>query len=141
MSIRQPSSRPRAAAVPDRLRASGAGALPDPGGSTMTIGPGDGRSGAGRPRRRPGYRTRSYYLPDDLHFRLRSAWWHTQARGEHDSLSALVAAALRPVVEELESRYNGGGPLPGPPQGGGPATGARRRRPAGGGGGGVQTGD
>src|SRR3954471_7531279 len=97
------------------------------GGSAMTIGPGDERWGTGRSRRRSGYRTRSYYLPDDLHFRLRNAWWHTQAKGDHDSLSALVAAALRPVVEELESRYNGGRPFPELPRGGRLATGPRRR--------------
>jgi hypothetical protein len=93
----------------------------------MTIEPGDERWGTGRSRRRSGYRTRSYYLPDDLHFRLRNAWWHTQAKGDHDSLSALVAAALRPVVEELESRYNGGRPFPELPRGGRLAAGPRRR--------------
>jgi hypothetical protein len=128
MSIRQLSPRPPAAAASDRLRASGAGASPDPGAGAMTIGPGDEGWGTGRSRRRSGYRTRSYYLPDDLHFRLRNAWWHTQARGDHDSLSNLVAAALRPVVEELESRYNGGRPFPELPEGRRLATGPRRRR-------------
>jgi hypothetical protein len=94
----------------------------------MTIGPGDARWGSGRSPRRSGYRTRSYYLPDDLHFRLRNAWWHTQARSDHDSLSGLVAAALRPIVEELESRYNGGRPFPELPEGGRLVTGPRRRR-------------
>jgi hypothetical protein len=94
----------------------------------MTIGPGDERWGTGRSRRGSGYRTRSYYLPDHLHFRLRNAWWHTQARGDYDSLSALVAAALWPMVEELESRYNGGRPFPELPRGGRLAMGPRRRR-------------
>ena len=77
MSIRQLSSRPRAAAASDRLRASGAGASPDSGSSAITIGRGDERWGTGRSRRRSGYRTRSYYLPDDLHFRL-AIEQHTQ---------------------------------------------------------------
>ena len=94
----------------------------------MTIGPGDERWGTGRSQRRSGYRTRSYYLPDDLHFRLRNAWWHTQARVDSDSLSGLVAAALWPVVEELESRYNSGRPFPELPRGGRLVMGPRRRR-------------
>src|SRR3954467_10012544 len=98
------------------------------GGRAMTAGPGEPGWGTGRAGRRSGYRTRSYYLPDDLHFRLRNAWWHTQNRGDHDSLSALVASALRPVVEELESRHNSGHPFPELPPGGRLATGPRPRR-------------
>src|SRR3954454_7442177 len=77
----------------------------------------DGHDPRPRPPRRPRSRSRTYYLPDDLHFRLRNAWWHTRTRHEHDSLSALVAAALRPLVEELETRWNDGRPFPELPTG------------------------
>jgi hypothetical protein len=44
---------------------------------------------------------------------MRNAWWHTQTEpAGHDSISELVASALRPVIEDLEARYNGGGPFP-----------------------------
>ena len=66
--------------------------------------PGDPRWGLGRSTRSSGYRSRTYYLPDDLHFRIRNAWWHTQTEPDgHDSISELVAFALLPVVEELEA--------------------------------------
>ena len=68
--------------------------------------------GSGRSLRPSGYRSRSYYLPDELHFRLRNAWWHTRPVNGHPSLSSLVAAALLTAVEELESRYNDGRPFP-----------------------------
>ena len=89
----------------------------------MSLGvvPGDPRWGQGRSLRTSGYRSRTYYLPDDLHFRMRNAWWHTQTQpGGHDSISELVALALLPVVEELEARYNSGLPFPEIPE---------RRRP------------
>jgi hypothetical protein len=80
---------------------------------SLDIVPGDPRWGQGRSPRSSGYRSRTYYLPDDLHFRMRNAWWHTQTEpGGHDSISELVAFALLPVVEELEARYNGGQPFP-----------------------------
>ena len=83
--------------------------------------PGDPRWGLGRSSRSSGYRSRTYYLPDDLHFRIRNAWWHTQTEPDgHDSISELVALALLPVVEELEARFNGGRPFPEIPE---------RRRP------------
>ncbi len=79
---------------------------------SLDVVPGDPRWGRGRSARSSGYRSRTYYLPDDLHFRLRNAWWHTQTEpGGHDSISELVAFALLPVVEELEARYNGGAPF------------------------------
>lgn len=81
----------------------------------MSLGvvPGDPGWGLGRSSRSSGYRSRTYYLPDDLHFRMRNAWWHTQTQpGGHDSISELVAFALLPLVEELETRYNGGEPFP-----------------------------
>jgi hypothetical protein len=82
---------------------------------------GDPRWGLGRSTRSSGYRSRTYYLPDDLHFRIRNAWWHTQTEPDgHDSISELVAFALLPVVEELEARHNGGRPFPEIPE---------RRRP------------
>ncbi len=77
----------------------------------MSLGvvPGDQSWGQGRSTRSSGYRSRTYYLSDDLHFRMRNAWWHTQTQpGGHDSISELVAFALLPVVEELEARYNSG---------------------------------
>ena len=80
---------------------------------SLEIVPGDPRWGQGRSSRSSGYRSRTYYLPDDLHFRMRNAWWHTQTQsGGHDSISELVASALLPVVEELEARYNSGLPFP-----------------------------
>ena len=80
---------------------------------SLDIVPGDPRWGQGRSPRSSGYRSRTYYLPDDLHFRMRNAWWHTQTEpGGHDSISELVAFALLPVVEELEARYNDGAPFP-----------------------------
>jgi len=80
---------------------------------SLDIVPGDPRWGQGRSARSSGYRSRTYYLPDDLHFRLRNAWWHTQTEpGGHDSISELVAFALLPVVEELEARYNDRAPFP-----------------------------
>ena len=83
--------------------------------------PGDPRWGLGRSTRSSGYRSRTYYLPDDLHFRIRNAWWHTQTQPDgHDSISELVASALLPVVEELETRHNAGHPFPEIPE---------RRRP------------
>lgn len=83
--------------------------------------PGDPRWGLARSTRSSGYRSRTYYLPDELHFRLRNAWWHTQTEQDgHDSISELVACALLPVVEELEARYNHGRPFPEIPE---------RRRP------------
>jgi hypothetical protein len=83
--------------------------------------PGDPRWGLGRSSRSSGYRSRTYYLPDDLHFRIRNAWWHTQTEPDgHDSISELVAFALLPVVEDLEARHNGGHPFPEIPE---------RRRP------------
>lgn len=88
---------------------------------SLRIAPGDPRWGQGRSSRSSGYRSRTYYLPDDLHFRMRNAWWHTQTQpGGHDSISELVAFALLPLVEELEARYNGGAPFPEIPE---------RRRP------------
>ncbi|HYY09598.1 MAG TPA: hypothetical protein VE781_01595 [Kineosporiaceae bacterium] len=88
---------------------------------SLEVVPGDPRWGEGRSSRSSGYRSRTYYLPDDLHFRMRNAWWHTQTQaGGHDSISELVASALLPVVEELEARYNGGDPFPEIPE---------RRRP------------
>ena len=89
----------------------------------MSLGavPGAPGWGQGRSARSSGYRSRTYYLPDDLHFRMRNAWWHTQTQpGGHDSISELVAFALLPVVEELEARYNSGLPFPEIPE---------RRRP------------
>ena len=80
----------------------------------MSLGvvPGDPRWRQGRSSRSSGYRSRTYYLPDDLHFRMRNAWWHTQTQPDgHDSISELVAFALLPVVEELEARYNCGQPF------------------------------
>ncbi len=83
--------------------------------------PGDPRWGLGRSTRSSGYRSRTYYLPDDLHFRIRNAWWHTQTEPDgHDSISELVAFALLPVVEELEASHNSGHPFPEIPE---------RRRP------------
>jgi Centromere-binding protein ParB C-terminal len=80
---------------------------------SLGVSPGDPRWGRGRSTRSSGYRSRTYYLPDDLHFRMRNAWWHTQAEaGGHDSMSELVTTALLPAVEELEARYNGGRPFP-----------------------------
>jgi hypothetical protein len=88
---------------------------------SLGVVPGDPRWGRGRSSRSSGYRSRTYYLADDLHFRMRNAWWHTQTQpGGHDSISELVAFALLPVVEELESRYNSGLPFPEIPE---------RRRP------------
>lgn len=81
----------------------------------MTVGsfPGDPRWGTGRSVRSSGYRSRTYYLPDDVHFRIRNAWWHTQTEVDgHDSMSGLVASALLAVVEKLEARYNCGRPFP-----------------------------
>lgn len=69
--------------------------------------------GQGKSPRSTGYRSRSYYLEDDLHFRMRNAWWHTQAKPDgFDSISDLVTAALWPLVEDLERRYNQGEPFP-----------------------------
>ena len=65
----------------------------------MTIGPADPRWGTGRSDHRSGYRTRSYYLPDELHFRLRNPWWHTRARGDHD----LVLGRRQPAGPVLRS--------------------------------------
>jgi hypothetical protein len=88
---------------------------------SLGVVPGDPTWGQGRSSRSSGYRSRTYYLPDDLHFRMRNAWWHTQTQpGGHDSISELVAFALLPVVEELEARYNSGLPFPEIPE---------RRRP------------
>jgi hypothetical protein len=90
--------------------------------------PGDPRWGRGRSTRSSGYRSRSYYLPDDLHFRIRNAWWHTQTEaGGHDSISELVTLALLGVVEELEARYNGGRPFPEIPDGRRPKAGPSGR--------------
>ena len=88
---------------------------------SLGVAPGDPRWGQGRSSRSSGYRSRTYYLPDELHFRMRNAWWHTQTQpGGHDSISELVTFALLPVVEELEARYNSGLPFPEIPE---------RRRP------------
>lgn len=71
--------------------------------------PGWGRS---RSARASGHRSRSYYVPDEVHFRLRNAWWHTRERQDQGSLSTLVASALRSLVEDLEVRFNEGRPFP-----------------------------
>jgi hypothetical protein len=72
---------------------------------SLRIAPSDPRWGRGLSTRSSGYRSRSYYLPDDLHFRMRNAWWYTRTEGAgHDSISQLVTFALLPVVEELEAR-------------------------------------
>lgn len=93
--------------------------------------PGSPRWGRGGSSRSSGYRSRTYYLPDDLHFRLRNAWWHTQTeRDGHDSISALVTWALLPVVTELEARYNQGRPFPEIPDGRRPRAGPRKGRRA-----------
>lgn len=98
-------------------------------GDCVNVVPGSPRWGRGRASRPSGYRSRSYYLPDDLHFRLRNAWWHTRTSSEHDSLSGLVAAALRPVVAELEGRFNAGRPFPDLPPGAHLTPGPRPRQP------------
>lgn len=85
--------------------------------SERRITPSDPQWGQGRSPRSTGYRARSYYLPDDLHFRMRNAQWHTQAQPDgYDSISELVTAALWQVVIDLEERHNGGQPFPDIPE-------------------------
>lgn len=79
--------------------------------------PADPDWGTGRSPRSTGYRSRSYYVEDEWHFRLRNAQWHTQTQdGGYDSISEAVNAALQTIVEDLEATYNGGEPFPDIPE-------------------------
>lgn len=74
--------------------------------------------GLGRSPRVTGFRSRSYYLPDELHFRLRDAWWATHTlEGGYDSISSAVASALEALVGELEQAHNEGRRFPPMPEG------------------------
>lgn len=74
--------------------------------------------GLGRSPRSTGYRARSYYVPDELHFRLRNAWWATHVLdGGPETISSAVVEALEAVVRDLEDTYNDGQPFPPMPEG------------------------
>lgn len=76
------------------------------------------RRGWGRSSRSTGYRARSYYLPDALHFRLRDAWWAThELEGGHDTASSAVATAIEFLVADLERTHNQGRSFPPMPEG------------------------
>ncbi|WP_141677804.1 hypothetical protein [Microbacterium oleivorans] len=71
------------------------------------------RARGANPRGASGLGHQAYYLPVDLHSRLKAAWWAT--RDENDgapSLAGLVAAAFELEADRLEKTYNAGEPFP-----------------------------
>jgi hypothetical protein len=96
--------------------------------SERRITPSDPEWGLGRSSRSTGYRSRSFYLPDDLFFRLRNAAWHTQMEAQgFGSISELVTDVLRQEVEWLEQQYNEGEPFAEIPDGRTPRAGPSGR--------------
>lgn len=88
------------------------------------ITPSDPEWGLGRSPRSTGYRSRSFYLPDELFFRLRNAAWHTQLEADgFGSISELVTEVLRHEIDWLEQEYNNGEPFPDVPEGRSPRAG------------------
>jgi hypothetical protein len=78
----------------------------------------DSSRGPGRSTRSTGYRQRSFYLDDEVYFRLRNAAFHTaHLPAGADSLSELVNAVLEAAVQDLERTYNAGQPFPDIPTG------------------------
>lgn len=61
------------------------------------------------------HRPVAYYLPADLHARLKAAWWATRDAST-PTLSALVERAFVEEAERLEQSYNGGEPFPPAPE-------------------------
>ncbi|MFF8188797.1 hypothetical protein ACF044_16205 [Microbacterium sp. NPDC016588] len=65
------------------------------------------------PRGATGYAHQAYYLPVDLHARLKAAWWATRDEAEGaPSLAGLVAASFEREADRLEHLYNEGAPFP-----------------------------
>jgi len=70
-----------------------------------------------------GYRSQSYYLSDDLHRRIKAAWWATRTQSDGaPSLSLLVSRLLETESLRLEREHNAGKRFPAAP------TSARGRR-------------
>lgn len=57
----------------------------------------------------------AYYLPADLHARLKAAWWATRDSAT-PTLSALVERAFVDTASRLEQNHNGGAPFPPAPE-------------------------
>jgi len=64
-----------------------------------------------------GYRTRSYYLLDELHERIKAAWWATRELPEGEpALGTLVGRLFEAVAKRLEELYNNGERFPPAPR-------------------------
>lgn len=71
-----------------------------------------------------GYRTRSYYLPDDLHLRLKAAWYGTRELPDGaPAFTTLVSRLFALEAERLEQLHNEGARFPPAPDN---ARGSRR---------------
>lgn len=66
---------------------------------------------------RDGYRARAYYLPAQLHDRLKATWWATRSSCVGaPTLSALVESLFTEEAVRLERRHNGGRRFPEAPE-------------------------
>lgn len=60
-----------------------------------------------------GYRSIAYFIPAELHARLKAAWWSTRDEPEGaPSLAGLVELAFVRETDHLEGLYNSGAPFP-----------------------------
>jgi hypothetical protein len=83
----------------------------------------DGRPFSEAPRRSQGsggavsedHRYVAYYLPADLHARLKAAWWATRD-ATSPTLSTVVEQVFVSEASRLEARHNDGAPFPAAPE-------------------------
>lgn len=65
------------------------------------------------------YKPQAYYLPIELHERLKAAWWATRDEPEPDGAGSLgnkVVRLFEIECERLEQKFNGGKPFPPAPK-------------------------
>lgn len=62
-----------------------------------------------------GYRYVAYYLPADLHARIKGAWWALRSPAT-PTLSSVVEALFTAEAERLELEHNAGAPFPAAPE-------------------------
>lgn len=65
------------------------------------------------------YKPQAYYLPVDLHERLKAAWWATRDKEPPDgagSMNLIVERLLEEECARLEQKYNEGKPFPPAPK-------------------------